>query len=163
MYSRALTIALAIIEALEDSSALSPLDRSFLADRVLFVLSVHEAMCPQGIGWLDEAAAALIDELASFAEHGDPETHAHWSRSQSEAVTILVDAEILCRAEMEAHDCNCRFDRVDENAYRIRSAVNDGVSRNVICLQPVTTFRHRLRTELSACLNDMISTRPTLH
>lgn len=162
-YSRALTIALAIIEAVEDSSALSSLDRGFLADRVLFVLSVHDAVCPHGIRWLDEAAAVLIDELASFVDDGNHEAHVGWSCSKSEAATILAEAETLCRAEMEAHDDGYCFDHVAEDCYRIRSTVDGSVSRNVICLRPMATFRRRLRAELLACLNDMSRAQPTLH
>lgn len=111
----------AMVEAIEESGNLSSFDRSFLADRVSFVLSAHEMVCMQGIAWLDEEAAALIDELAVYAEHCDQETHVAWSRSQSEALTIMVDAESLCRAEMEAHDFGCRIERVSEHCYRIRS------------------------------------------
>jgi hypothetical protein len=158
MYSRTLTIALAMIEAIEGTRNLSNLDRHFLASRVLFVFSAHETVCTQSIGWLDEGAAALIDELATSAERPD-----RWSRVQSEAAGILADAESLCRAEMEAHEHDCRFERVSEHCYRIRSAVNGRLSRNVIHLQPITSFRYRLRTELRACINDLTSVQPKLH
>lgn len=164
MYSRTFTIALAIIEAIEESGRnLSTFDRSFLADRISFALSADETVCLQGVRWLDEGAAMLIDELATCAEGGDQEMHVRWSRTTSEAAIVLADAESLCRAEMEAHDCGCRIERVNEHCYRVRSAVNGGTSRSVIHLQPITSFRYRLRTELWACLNDLISVQPGLH